>query len=175
MACPDELTLDLWSSTDALPPDEAAEVAAHVRTCATCAAAVRAAKALDGELHTALALDTDELAYLRGLELAATWRSSPTAAALSWSWIALAGVVAGFAAWLAAVQIFGPAIAIAVRVGLGTLVLHTALELVFSLGLALLEVIRNPALGLSQPLLALLALALLVWPRQLIPQRSTPS
>ena len=63
----------------------------------------------------------------------------------------------------------------AVQVGLGSVLLNAALVFVFSLGVALLDLIRNPALGLSQPLLALLALALLVWPRQLIPQRSTHS
>jgi anti-sigma factor RsiW len=35
MACPDELTLDLWRA-GALPPGEAAVVAAHARTCAAC-------------------------------------------------------------------------------------------------------------------------------------------
>jgi hypothetical protein len=174
MACPDDLTLDLWRA-DALPFDEAAAVATHVHTCASCGAAERAAHALDAELHAALALDADELAYLRGLELASTWHTSPTAAALSWGWIALAGVVAGFAAWLVAAPTFSSAIALAVQVGVGSVLLHTALELVFSLGEALLELVRNPALGLSQPLLALLALALLIWPRQLIPQRSTNS
>ena len=174
MACPDELTLDLWLA-DALPSDEAAKVAAHANTCATCTAAKRAAHALDAELHAALALDVEELAYLRNLQLAATWDTSATAAALSWGWIALAGVVAGFAAWLVAAPVFGSALAAAVQVGVGTVLLHTVLELAFSLGQALLEVIRNPALGLSQPLLALLAVALLVWPSQFIPHRSTQS
>jgi hypothetical protein len=174
MACPDELTLDLWRA-DALPSDEAAAVATHVHTCATCAAAEQAAHALDAELHAALALDAEELAYLSGLELASIWRTSPAAAALAWGWIALAGVVAGFAAWWVAAPMFGSVVAAAVQVGLGTLLLHAALGLVFSLGQALLDLIRNPALGLSRPLLALLALALLVWPRQLVPQRSTHS
>jgi anti-sigma factor RsiW len=172
MACPDELTLDLWLA-DALPSDDAAAVANHVHTCATCAAAEQAAHALDAELHAALALDAEELAYLSSLELASAWRTSPAAAALSWGWIALVGVVAGFAAWLVAAPMFGSAVAAAAQVGLGTVLLHTALGLVFSLGQALVDLIRNPALGLSQPFLALLALALLVWPRQLIPQRST--
>jgi len=172
MACPDELTLDLWRA-DALPSDEAAAVAAHVHTCATCVAADRAAHALDADLHAALALDADELAYVSGLELASTWRSTTVPA--SWGWIALAGVVAGFAAWLVAAPVFGSALAAAVQVGVGTVLLHTVLELAFSLGQALLEVIRNPALGLNQPLLALLAIALLVWPRQFIPHRSTQS
>jgi anti-sigma factor RsiW len=174
MACPDELTLDLWLA-GALPSDEAAAVATHVHTCATCAAAEHAARALDAELHAALTLDAEEVAYLSGLQLASTWRSSPTAATLSWGWIALAGVVGGFAAWLMAAPTVGSAVAVATQVGLGTVLLHAALGLVLSLGQALLDLIRNPALGLSQPLLTLLALALLFWPRQLIPHRSTHS
>jgi hypothetical protein len=173
MACPDELTLDLWLA-DALTHEEAAAVAAHVHTCAICAVAEQATDSLDAGLHTALALDADELAYLSGLELPSTWRTSPVAAH-SWSWIALAVVVAGFAAWLVAAPMFGLAVSAAAQVGLGTLLLNAALVLVFNLGQALLDLIRNPALGLSQPLLALLALALLFWPRQLMPQRSTPS
>jgi hypothetical protein len=174
MACPDELTLDLWLA-DALPSDEAMTVATHVHTCAACAAATQTAHALDAELHAALALDADELAYMSGLEFASSWRTSPGAAGVSWSWIALAGVVGGFVAWVVAAPLFGSAVAAAAQVGVGTVLLHTALGLAFSFGLALLDLIRNPALGLSQPLLALLALALLVWPRQLIPQRSTQS
>jgi uncharacterized membrane protein (DUF485 family) len=174
MACPDELTLDLWLA-DALPSDEAAAVAAHVRTCAACAAAVHAIHAFDSELHGALALDAEERAYLSGQEMGSTWRALPGAATLSWGWIALVGVVAGFAAWFVAAPVFGAAVAAAVQVGLGTVLLSAALSLVFSLGQVLFDLIRNPALGLSQPLLALLALALLVWPPQLIPQRSTPS
>ena len=174
MACPDELTLDLWLA-NALPSDEAAAVAAHVRPCAACAAAVHAIHAFDSELHTALALDADERAYLAGQQLRWTWRSSPATANLSWGWIALVGAVTGFAAWFVAAPVFGMAVAAAIQVGLGTLVLSAALSLVFSLGQVLFDLIRNPALGLSQPVLALLALALLVWPTQLIPQRSTPS
>jgi hypothetical protein len=173
MACPDELTLDLWRA-DALPANEAALVASHVHACATCVAAEPAAHTLDAELHAALALDAEELAYLSDLELASSWRTGSAWAAPSWGWIALSGVVAGFAAWWVAAPMFGSVVAAAVQVGLGTVLLHAALELVFSLGQALLDVIQNPALGLSQPLLALLALALLVWPRQFFPQlRST--
>jgi anti-sigma factor RsiW len=172
MACPDELTLDLWLA-DALPYGEAAAIADHVHTCTTCAAAEQASHALDTELHTALALDAEEVAFLSGLKLASTWRTSPARPALSWGWIALAGVVAGFAAWWVAAPTFFSAVAVAAQVGVGTVLLHAALELVFSLGQALLELARNPTFGLSQPLLALFALVLLVWPYQLIPQRST--
>jgi len=174
MACPDELTLDLWLA-DALPSAEAAVVAAHVRTCAACAAAVHAMHAFDSELHTALALGAEERAYLAGHELSWTWRASPATPTLSWGWIALVGVVAGFAAWFVAAPVLGTAVAAGLQVGLGTVLLSAVLSLVFSLGQALSDLIRNPALGLSQPVLALLALALLVWPTQLIPQRSTPS
>jgi hypothetical protein len=173
MACPDELTMDLWLA-HAMPSEEAAAVATHVHTCAACTAAEQTAHALGAELHAALALDADELAYLSGLQLAATWRTSP-AAAPSWGWIALAGVLAGFVAWLVAVPMFGSPVATAAQVGLGTLPLSAALGLAFSLAQALLDLIRNPALGLSQPFLALLALALLFWPRHLIPHRSTPA
>ena len=61
------------------------------------------------------------------------------------------------------------------QVGLGTVLVSAALSLVFNIGRALFDLTRNPAISLCQPLLALLALALLVWPRQLIPQRSTNS
>jgi hypothetical protein len=67
------------------------------------------------------------------------------------------------------------AVALAAQVGLGTVLLSAALSLVFSVGQVLLDLTRNPALGLTQPVLALIALALLVWPRQLIRQRSTHS
>ena len=174
MACPDELTLDLWRA-DALPSDEAATVAAHVATCALCAAADQAAHGLDTELHAALALDADEVAYLSRLELAASWRTSPAEGAVSWGWLALVGVVAGFVAWWVAAPMFGSAVAAAAQLGVGTVLLYAALGVVFGVGQALLELIRNPALGLSQPVLALLAVALLVWPSRFITQRSTPA
>jgi hypothetical protein len=174
MACPEELTLNLWLA-DALPPDEAEVVASHIHTCARCAAAVDAARAGDVELHAALELNADELAYLSSLQMALTWRASPAPAAFSWGWIALAVVIAGFVAWLWAGPTVGAALALAIQVGLRTVLLNAALGLVFGVGQALLELIRSPALGLSQPLLALLALALLFWPRQLIPQRSPRS
>jgi anti-sigma factor RsiW len=172
MTCPDELTLDLWLA-DALPADEAARIAAHVRTCAACAAAQQAARTLGAELGAALALDADELAFLTGIQLAAPWRAAPAPTTPSWGWIALAFVVGGYAAWSAAASLFGPSAVAVAQVGLGTLPLHLALDFLFGLGQALVDLARHPALGLSQPLLALFALALLAWPRQLISQRST--
>jgi hypothetical protein len=127
------------------------------------------------EVQAALALDEDELAYLARLDLASTWRTSPVAHTSAWSCIALAGLVAGFAAWLLVGSTIGAAVDFAIEVGVGSVLLDAALVLVFSVGQALLEIIRNPALGQIQPFLALLALALLFWPRQLIPQRSARS
>src|SRR5258708_22869832 len=98
MACPDEVTLDLWLA-GALPNDEAAAIANHVRTCATCEQAQLASHGLEQELYAALALDPAELDYVSSLNLASTWRSGATTAAVSWGWLALAGVVAVFAAW----------------------------------------------------------------------------
>lgn len=171
MACPDELTLDLWLA-EVLPPDEAAAIAAHVSGCAACSVARQALNGLSAELHAALALDADEQAYITGLGLAANWRkrAQPTVA---WGWIVLAGAVSAFAAWLVAAPALGGLVASAIQIGAGTVVLNVALGLLFSLGEALFEASRNPAVGLSQPLLALLALALLAWPRQLISNRST--
>jgi anti-sigma factor RsiW len=170
MACPDELTLDLWLA-GALPADEAAEIATHVGECALCAAAAQAAGALEAELQAAVALDAEELAYLSGLALASPWRSRP--AAPPWGWIALVGVVGGYLAWLAAGPAFGAVAAAAVQIGLGTAPLYLAIGLLLALGQALLDLARHPALDLSQPLLALLALALLLWPRAPVLQRST--
>jgi anti-sigma factor RsiW len=172
MSCPDELTLDLWLA-EALPAEEAAIIAAHVRTCATCAAALRSAQALDAGLHAALALDAGERAYLSSLDLAARWRPEPSTAP-AWGWIALLGAVGGYLAWLAIAPLVGAVALPAAGLALGTLPLYLAFDALFALGQLLVEVIRHPALGLTQPLLALLALALLLLgPRQLMPQRST--
>ena len=173
MRCPDELTLDLWQA-DALPSEEAAAIAEHVRTCVTCAAVVQGARALGGELRAALALDADEMAYLSRLELASPWRAGPVAAP-SWGWIALVGVVGGYLAWLVGGPTFGPLAAEAARIGLGTLPLHIAIGFLFDLGQLFADLARHPALGLSGPVLALCALALLLWPRQMTQQRSTPA
>lgn len=121
---------------------------------------------LETLLHTALELDQDERDYLASLNMAATWRSqSAQTADPRWGWLALIGVVAAFLAWSVASQLFGDVLNTANEVGLSTVVLNTAIQLALSFGQALIEVSTNPALGLMQPLLAVLALALLFWPR----------
>jgi 4-amino-4-deoxy-L-arabinose transferase-like glycosyltransferase len=119
-------------------------------------------------LEAALALDEDELAYLSGLDLVSTWARSSATRRPSGAWMALATVVAGFAAWFLVGPMIGSAVDIALEIGMGSVLLNAAFAVVFSVGQALLEVIRNPALGQTQPFFALLALALLFWPRQLI-------
>lgn len=173
MPCPDELTLNLWLA-DALPSEEAATIATHVATCRACSAARQAIDNWGAELHESLALNAEELAYVSGLELASTWRAS-SAAGFAWGWIALIGVMAGFAAWLFAAPMVGSVVVVAARVGVFSVLLNATLSFALGVGQVLLDLVRSPALGWSQPLLALLALALLFWPRHLISQRSTPS
>jgi hypothetical protein len=165
MSCPDELTLNLWSG-NALPAEEAASVSAHVASCATCGRQVEQWHATSSSLHAALDLDLDERAYLASLDLAATWRARPTRETdVRWGWLAFFGVVAAFIVWSVAAQPLGGLLATANQVGVGTVVLTNAIRLLLGAGQSLIEISTSPALGLSQPLLALLALVLLFWPR----------
>jgi Putative zinc-finger len=162
MACPDELTLDLWLA-GALPADEASSIEAHVGTCSTCTASKLAWRASATDLHAALSLDADEHAFLATLDLPATWRAR--SASVPWSWLALFSVVAAFAAWTLAGPFIANLVGVAAQAGAGTYLITTALSLLFSFGQAVLSIANSPALSLTQPLLAVLALALLLWPR----------
>lgn len=172
MTCPDELTLELWLA-DALPPDEAETVAAHVRGCAACAAVEAPARALGVALHAALQLDDDERMHLAGLGLAEQWRTSSSSSASFWGGLALAVVVGAYVAWLVASPVLGPVAAVAARVSLGTAPLSLLFDLIGGVGPPLVDLVRHPSLGLTQPLLAALAIALLIWPRQSLTQRRT--
>jgi hypothetical protein len=165
MPCPDELTLDLWSA-DALEPTEAAAVATHVAACARCTAQQRQQQAASARLRAALDLDQDERAYLASLDLASRWRTRSTRAADSrLGWLALFGVVTAFVAWTLAAPLLDQALTVASLVGLGTVLLTTAVTVLLGASQAVIAFSLNPALGFTQPLLALLALALLFWPR----------
>ena len=165
MSCPDELTLDLWLA-DALTPAEATGVAAHVAACPTCSALREQWHATDTSLRAALDLDEDERAYLVGLNLASTWRAqSALATDRTWGWLALFTVLAGFVAWTVAAQPIGQALSALSMVGASTLLLTTAIGLVLHVGRSAIELSTNPALGVIQPLLGMLALGLLFWPR----------
>jgi hypothetical protein len=165
MSCPDELTLDLWLAR-ALPTEEAASVAAHVATCASCTAQQARWHADAANLRAALELDQDERAYLASLDLSSTWRAqSATATDARWGWLALLGIVTGFIAWTVAAQPFGDLLGTANLVGLSTVLLTATVSLLLSVAQSLIDVSINPALGLAQPLLAVLALLVLFWPR----------
>lgn len=117
-------------------------------------------------LRAALDLDQGERAYLASLDLAATWRTQPSKATDSpWGWIALTCVVAAFIGWTLAAEPFGDLLTLANQVGLSTVMLGTAFWLVLQSAISLIDVSTSPALSLSQPVLAVLALALLFWPR----------
>jgi hypothetical protein len=164
MPCPDELTFDLWCA-DALGSAEASAVAAHVSACATCSAQQQRWQDAGKRLRVALALDQGERAYLAGLNLAGRWHTRSVGARdANWGGLALFGVLAAFVAWTVAAQPFELALAGANLVGLSSILLTNLLGLVLALGQFIVDLSTNPALGLSQPLLALLALALLFWP-----------
>jgi anti-sigma factor RsiW len=163
MSCPDELTLDLWSA-QALPPDEASAVAAHVASCANCRAQQARSQSDRASLHAALELDQDERAYLATLDLAAAWRTR-TATDARWGWLALIGVLGAFVAWTIAGRPFGELLGMANQVGLSTVLFSSAFGALLSLIQSLIEVSTSPALSLAQPLLAVLALLVLFWPR----------
>jgi hypothetical protein len=117
-------------------------------------------------LADALRLDQDERAYLANLDLAGTWRArSANAPDARWGWLALIGVVGAFLVWTAGLEPFGEILATANLVGLSTILVSAAVGFLVSSSEALIDIATNPALGLSQPLLALLALGLLFWPR----------
>jgi len=122
--------------------------------------------AFEADLSAALDLDGEERDFLASLDLASPWRTSAeTAADSRWGWLALLGVVGAFIAWSVAAQPVGDALGLASLVGLGTILLTTSFGWMLAASQALIEVSTSPALGLSLPLLALLGLALLFWPR----------
>ena len=165
MSCPDELTLELWSA-DALPRDEAASVAAHVRTCSMCSARLTQWAATGASLSASLELDQDERAYLASLKLPAAWRKLAEPAPDSrWGWLALLVVVAAFFAWTLAGGPLGEVLNTANQVGLVTVLATNAVGLLLGIGEAVVEAAMQPRLSLSQPVLAVLALVLLFWPR----------
>jgi anti-sigma factor RsiW len=168
MPCPDEVTLDLWSA-DALDPTKAAAVASHVAGCDSCTAQQRRSHAGTARLRAALDLDQDERAYLATLNLASRWRAqSNRTADRHLGWLALFAVIGAFLAWTLAAPLLGAVgqlLGAASMVGVGTVVLTTVIAVLLGAAQAVIELSLNPALGLSQPLLAVLALALLIWPR----------
>jgi hypothetical protein len=121
---------------------------------------------LTPRLRAALDLDQDERAYLANLDLASTWRTR-SAHAMDWhlGLLAVFGVLAAFVAWTLVAPLLDQVLGAASLVGLGTILLTTAVAALLGVGEAAIELSTSPALGLSQPLLVMLALALLLWSR----------
>lgn len=121
------------------------------------------------ELSAALDLDQDERDYLASLDLSGAWRArSSTASTIfdgRWGRLAFLGVVAAFVVWTFAGGPLGQLLVTANQLGLGTLVATSVVGLLLGFSETLIDISTNPALGLSQPLLAVLALVILVWPR----------
>ena len=121
---------------------------------------------LTRELRGALALDEGERAYLARIDLAASWRTRRANATDSHlGWLALFGVLAAFLVWSVAAQPVGQVLSTASNLGASTVLLTSALGAVLYTSESLIHLATNPALSLTQPLLALLALALLLLPR----------
>lgn len=168
MPCPDALDRELWLA-GALPPDQMDRLADHVAGCPTCEAAVRDARRIDRALGAALALDAAELAYLDSLNLARRWRTAAQPA-LWWHWLAFLTTLVTIAIW----SLAGPVVLITrdivLRTGLGVILGRALFVTLWQLNQALLALATSSLLAYSLPLLALLGLALLAWPRR--PERS---
>ena len=169
MSCPDRLTLDLWLA-DVLPAAEAAGPADHLADCPTCEASIQASRGMDRALGAALALDAAELDCLEGLNLARRWRAAPPA--VWWYWLVFLGALASFAIWSVAGPVTRPVLELVTRTGLGVVLARALIESLVRLGEAVFMLAVSPMLGYSLPLLALLGLILLAWPR---PRRMVPT
>lgn len=170
MPCPDELALALWLA-EALPAAEAAGLLEHLAHCPTCEASVLAIRSADQALSAALALDANELAYLECLNLVGPWRAAarPTA---WWYWLVFLGSLASFAIWSMAGPLARPALDLVTRTSLGVVLARGLLETLARLVEAVRVLAASPLLGYSLPLLAVLGLILLAWPR---PVRIAPT
>ena len=164
MPCPNDLTRDLWL-VGALPPEDTTRLADHVAGCPTCEADALAARHLDRALSAALALDSAELAYLDSLDLARRWRTAAQPA-LWWSWLALLTTLATLMVWSLAGPVARPVLDLLIRTGLGVVLGRALVVALWRLDQALLTLAASPLLAYSLPLLALLGLALLAWPRR---------
>jgi len=117
-------------------------------------------------LRDALDLDQEERNYLASLNLASPWRQqSATVTDARWGWLALIGVVTAFITWSLAGPIVSADFDFANRIGLSTFVVTNVVEWLGRIGETFIGVATAPGLTLSQPLLAVVALAVLFWPR----------
>src|SRR5688572_22471054 len=124
----------------------------------------------ENDLRAALALDDDERAYLTQLDLSAAWRPAPERVwTTRLAWLSLAVIVAAGAAWLFTAPRAAPLAAQVVQLvsqfSASTVLVRLLLHSLWAAGESLLTLSSTPSLSFSMPLLALLGLALLAWPR----------
>jgi hypothetical protein len=121
--------------------------------------------AFEADLRSALALNADERALLGSLALATSWQRAATPWGKRMGWLSLTLVLAAAAAWV----LVGPLVATLLepiaRLGVGAMLLRFALTVAWAAGESVLTLAANPALSLSLPILAVIGLALLAWPR----------
>jgi hypothetical protein len=121
--------------------------------------------AFEADLRSALALDADELALMGSLALSTAWQRAATPWGKRVGWLSLTLVLAAAAAWV----LVGPLVATLLepiaRLGVGAMLLRFALTVAWAATDSVLTLAANPALSLSLPILAVIGLALLAWPR----------
>jgi hypothetical protein len=127
--------------------------------------------AFEADLRTALALTTDEHAYLAGLDLAAAWRTAPADLARRVTWLSATFIAAVSGTWLLTLPLLGSFLELPNRFGASIVLLRLLLNVLWTGVETLLVLAASPALGLALPILALLGLAVLAWPRPLISSR----
>jgi hypothetical protein len=121
--------------------------------------------AFDADLRSALALDPDETALMASLALSTSWQRAATPWGKRVGWLGLTLVLAAAAAWV----LVGPLVATLLepiaRLGIGAMLLRFALTVAWAAGESVLALAANPNLSLLLPILAVIGLALLAWPR----------
>ena len=80
-------------------------------------------------------------------------------------WLSLTLVLAATAAWVLVGPLVATLLAPIARLGVGAMLLRFALTVAWAAGESVLTLAANPALSLSLPILAVIGLALLAWPR----------
>jgi hypothetical protein len=122
-------------------------------------------QSFEADLRSALALDAAEHAFLDTLDLAGRWRQASQAAPMPGylTWLPAAALVTAIVAWFFITPVTAQVAAGALGLAAAVLV-RVALDVIWSTGQSLATLATSPLLSFSLPALALLGLALLVWP-----------
>jgi len=145
--------------------DAGAAAAAHVATCARCAAGVDALAIESHALSRALALDEEETAFLAAAGVPQRVASLVEARAWGGFWTALAAVSAIYAGWLLMSPTVFDWLEAARRVGLGTIIVSrlAGWSLVFVSALASLVEAASVLPLVTDPMPPLAAMAAVAW------------